>query len=90
MAILRTPYSQLTKQESENIQAMNIYNRYKATLKSAYASKDDYLAVKKVATASAETVSFFKTNAIEYWEKSQALLKEYNDFELNRKYKNKF
>ena len=83
-----------TRVEKENCQAMAIYRNYEKYLKWAKENKADYLKCKewqKVKTSESldRLVIMFKENAIEYWEKSQKYLAEYNEFEKNRKYPNK-
>lgn len=82
-----------TKQDKENSQAMAIYRKYEGYLKLAKENKSDYLdakAMQKERTSDAidKIVEMYKKSAIEYWEKSQKFLEEYNEFEKNRKYPN--
>ena len=83
-----------TPKEKENCQAMAIYRNYENYLKWAKENKADYLKCKewqKVKTSESldRLVIMFKENAIEYWNKSQDYLAEYNEFGKNRKYPNK-
>lgn len=83
-----------TKQEKENSQAMAIYRQYEKYLRLAKKDKEDYLdakAMQKERTSDAldKIVAIYKKSAIEYWEKSQKFLEEYNEFEKNRKYPNR-
>ena len=85
----------LTKVEKENIQAMAIHRNYKKYLELAQGSKKDYLwckalpRIREDESRLEEMIKMFKKDAIEYWEKSQKYLAEYNEFEKNRKYPNK-
>ncbi len=83
-----------TKQEKENSQSMAIYKKYEKYLELAKENKSDYLDAKKLQKVSTsesfdKIVEMYKKSAIEYWEKSQKFLEEYNEFEKNRKYPNK-
>ena len=83
-----------TKQEKENSQAMAIYRQYEKYLRLAKKNKEEYLDAKKLqqertSDSLDKIVALYKESAIEYWEKSQKFLEEYNEFEKNRKYPNK-
>ena len=100
--MINLPASQLnwklTNIERENVQAMFFYGKYKAYLKEAVSNKKDLIHVRKSLklnkldsknlAAALELEIIFKSDAIENWNKSQIELKKYNDFEVNRKYKN--
>jgi hypothetical protein len=88
----------LTKIESENVQAMFFYKKYQSYLKDANINKKDLIQVRaslksgrldlKNNTAALELEIIFKADAIENWNLAQMELQKYNNFELNRKYKN--
>ena len=88
----------LTKTEQENVQSMSLHNKYKSFLKSAESNKQDLMKIRKSlksgnldlknTSAALKLEIIFKADAIENWNLSQVELKKYNDFELNRKYKN--
>ena len=100
--MINLPASQLThkltRNEKENVQAMFFYKKYESYLKEANNNKQDLIIARKVLkrnlidsknyTAALELEIIFKADAIDNWNLAQIELKKYNDFELNRKYKN--
>ena len=75
-----------TKQEKENSRRMNIFWKYEKLMKDAKKSKVEYLECKgrssshldeKNRIALAELIVIFKADALEYWNKAQALRNEY-------------
>ena len=84
--ILTNPYSNLTRQEKENSRRMNILWKYEKLMKQAKTAKAEYLECKgkktshldaKNTIALAELIVTFKADALEYWNKAEALRKEY-------------
>ena len=100
--MINLPASQLThkltRNEKENVQAMFFYKKYESYLKEANNNKQDLIIARKVLkrnlidsknhTAALELEIIFKADAIDNWNLAQVELQKYNDFELNRKYKN--
>jgi len=75
-----------TKQEKENSRKVNIFWKYEKLMKDAKKAKSDYLECKqknplnldyKNKIALAELIVIFKKNALEYWNKAEALRNEY-------------
>ena len=95
--MINLPASQLslklTKEEKENIQAMNMLNAYKNELSNANDMKALYKKCKEAIKSGVNVQEaknaekYFYNEAIESWNKSQKLLSDYNEFEANRKYK---
>ena len=84
--------NKLTKVEKENTQAMNIWKRYQNELANANDMKASYKRCKEVAALGVNLEAknaaiFFYNEALKSWNISQELLSEYNEFQLNRKYK---
>jgi len=84
---ITNPYSNLTKQDSENIRRMSIFRKYQKLMKEARSAKEDYLNCKGKNTlnldeeskgALARLIITFKADALEYWNKAEALRKEYS------------
>ena len=100
--MIHLPASQLTwkltKIEKENVQAMFFYKKYESYLKEANSNKQDLIIVRaslkrnamdsKNHSAALDLEVIFKADAIANWNLAQVELQKYNDFELNRKYKN--
>ena len=90
--------SKITKSESENMQAASIYKKYERCLDQATQDKKDLILVRKALkrgemdsknlASALELEVIFKSDAIENWNLAQVELQKYNDFQLNRKYKN--
>ena len=82
--------STFTKEESLNAKAMFIYRKYEYNLREAKKAKEDYLFCKDKFSKGNTTevliqlMTDFKKDALEYWEKSQSFLLEYNNFKKNR------
>ena len=79
-------YPNYTKQEQENVREMNIFSNYEKLMKDARSAKEDYLECKgknplnlddKNRIALAELIVIFKADALEYWNKAEALRNEY-------------
>ena len=79
-------YPKYTKQEKENVRKMNIFFHYEKLMKKARSAKEDYLECKgknplnlndKNRIALAELIVIFKEDALEYWDKAEALINEY-------------
>ena len=79
-------YPKYTKQEKENVRKMNIFFHYEKLMKKARSDKEDYLECKernplnlndKNRIALAELIVIFKEDALEYWNKAEALRNEY-------------
>jgi hypothetical protein len=84
--------NKLTKVEKENIQAMSIWKKYKKELANANDMKACYKRCKEVAALGVNLEAkkaeiYFYNEALKSWNISQELLSEYNEFQLNRKYK---
>lgn len=84
--ILTNPYSNLTRQEKENSRRMNILWKYEKLMEKARSAKEDYLECKgknplnlddKNRIALAKLIVIFKADALEYWNKAEALREEY-------------
>lgn len=82
-----TTLPKTTKQEKENRRQVIIFKRYEQLMKDAIQCKAEYLECKgrdslnlddKNRIALAELVVIFKADAIEYWNKAQALRSEYS------------
>ena len=80
-------YPNYTKQEKENVRKMNIFFHYEKLMKDARSAKEDYLECKgknplnlddKNRIALAELIVIFKADALEYWNKAEALRNEYS------------
>lgn len=82
--------AKFTKEESLNAKAMFIYRKYEYNLREAKKAKEDYLFCKNKfsqgnnSDALIKFMAMCKKDALEYWEKSQSFLLEYNDFKKNR------
>jgi len=83
---ITNPYSNLTKQDSENLRRMSIFRKYQKLMKDARSAKVDYLNCKGKSTlnldeenkqALARLIVTFKADALENWNNAQALIKEY-------------
>ena len=75
-----------TKQEKENAKKMHQYFRYEKLMKQARSNKEDYLECLaknpeklnyKNRIALADLIVIFKEDALEYWNKAEALKNEY-------------
>jgi len=82
--------AKFTKEESLNAKAMFIYKKYEYNLREAKKAKEDYLFCKEkflkgnTTEVLIQLTADFKKDALEYWEKSQLFLLEYNNFNKNR------
>ena len=83
----------LTFSEKENIKSMSLLKNYEKALKEAKELKEMYLQAKEFVKTNGESekannshVQYFKNEALEYWNKSQNLLAEYNKFQETRKH----
>ena len=81
-----TALGKRTKQEKENSRRVNIFWKYEELMKDALKCKAEYLECKgksdlhldeKNRIALAELIVIFKADALEYWNKAQALRNEY-------------
>jgi len=81
-----TSLGKRTNQEKENSRRMNIFWKYEKLIFNAKKCKSDYLDCKgksslhldeKNRIALAELIVIFKADALEYWNKAQALRNEY-------------
>lgn len=81
-----TSLGKRTKQEKENARRVNIFWKYEELILAAKNAKSDYLDCKgrsslhldeKNRIALAELIVIFKADALEYWNKAQALRNEY-------------
>lgn len=84
--IITNSYSNLTKQEKKNLRQVNIFRKYEKLMEKAKAAKADYLECKgkntlnldsKNRIALARLIETFKADALEYWNKAEALKEEY-------------
>ena len=82
----QTMSTKYTKQEKENSRKVNIFWKYEKLMKDAKKAKADYLECKgknplnlddKNTIALAELIVIFKEDALEYWNKAEALRNEY-------------
>ncbi len=76
-----------TKQEKENSRKMNIFFYYEKLVKKAKSNKEDYLLCKgknplklddKNRIALANLLVIFRADALEYWNKAEALRDKYS------------
>ena len=87
-------YPKLTKQEKENAKAMFIFDKYKKSLETAKIFKGHYLICKEHIANGLQTKNLkecteaMRLGAIQYFNESQVFLKQYQEFEENRKYPN--
>ena len=80
-------HTKYTRKEKENSKRMNIFFKYEYFMKEAKKAKADYLECKgknpiklddKNRIALAELIVIFKQDALNYWNKSEELKKQYS------------